>query len=64
MSAKKTRIMYVERKTESLNGPARIGRVAYSKSGRTLKYEGRKFGKVKSGHFQTDPLPASETTSM
>jgi hypothetical protein len=50
MSAKKTRIMYIERKAESLNGPARIGRVAFSKTGRTVEYRGQKFQKSKSGY--------------
>jgi hypothetical protein len=50
MSARKSRIMYIERKAESLNGPARIGRVTFSKTGRTLEYKGRKFAKSKSGY--------------
>jgi hypothetical protein len=50
MSAKKTRIMYIERKAESLNGPARIGRVTFSKTGRTVEYRGKKFQKHKSGY--------------
>lgn len=43
MSAQKTRIMYIEDKSESLNGVARIGRVTFSKSGRSLTYQGRTF---------------------
>jgi hypothetical protein len=43
MSAKKSRIMYIEEKSDGLNGPARIGRVALSKSGRSLSYAGRTF---------------------
>jgi len=43
MTAKKTRIMYIEDKSEGLNGPARIGRVTMSKSGRSLHYGGRTF---------------------
>ena len=43
MSAKKSRIMYIEDKTEGLNGPARIGRVTLSKSGQSLHYGGRTF---------------------
>jgi len=35
--------MYIEDKSEGLNGPARIGRVAMSKSGRSLHYGGRTF---------------------
>ena len=41
MSAKKTRIMYIEFKGGSVEGPARIGRVTYSKSGRSLYYGGK-----------------------
>jgi hypothetical protein len=50
MSVPKSRIMYVERKAESLNGSARIGRVALSKTGRTVEYRGQKFQKSKSGY--------------
>jgi hypothetical protein len=39
----RTRIMYIEDKSRSLNGPARIGRVTFSKSGRTIRYCGREF---------------------
>lgn len=41
----KTRIMYIEYKGEGVSGPARIGRVTFSKSGKSLYYQGR--------HFQT-----------
>jgi hypothetical protein len=43
MSTKKTRIMYIEDKSGGLNGPARIGRVTFSKSSRSLHYDGRTF---------------------
>lgn len=43
----RTRIMYVEDKSKSLNGPARIGRVRFSRSGRTLTYQGRTFRPLK-----------------
>ncbi len=46
MSAVKTRIMYIEEKADSLNGPARIGRVTLSKSGQSLTYRGRSFLRV------------------
>ncbi|MFC5456348.1 1-deoxy-D-xylulose-5-phosphate synthase [Prosthecobacter fluviatilis] len=36
----KTRIMYIENKSGGLSGPARIGRVRLSKTGRTLFYGG------------------------
>ena len=39
----KTRIMYIESKVDGLNGPARIGRVTYSKTGRTILYRGQEF---------------------
>jgi len=59
MSAKKTRIMYIEDKSEGLNGPARIGRVAMSKSGRSLHYGGRTFQSLgghgfKANYFDVD----------
>ena len=38
--------MYIELKTE-LNGPARIGRVTFSKTGRTLTYRGKSFQSLK-----------------
>jgi len=37
----KTRIMYIERKDDGINGPARIGRVSFSKSRRSLYYRGQ-----------------------
>ncbi len=43
MGRPKTRIMYIECKAESLTGPARIGRVTFSKSGRSLTYGGKTF---------------------
>ena len=39
----KTRIMWIENKTagDGLSGPARIGRVGFSKSGQSVHYAGR-----------------------
>ena len=37
------RVMYIEDKSEGLEGPARIGWVEFSKTGRTLRYRGREF---------------------
>jgi hypothetical protein len=34
----KSRIMYIEDKSEGLLGPARIGRISFSKRGKTLHY--------------------------
>ena len=47
MSTQKTRIMYIEDKSGGLNGPARIGRVTFSKTGRSVHYGGRTFQKMK-----------------
>ena len=54
MSAKKTRIMYIEDKTAGLNGPARIGRVTLSKSGQSLHYGGRTFQRLGGHGFKVD----------
>ena len=45
----RTRIMYIENKADGLTGPARIGRVSFSKTGRTLYYGGRSFQRIKGG---------------
>ena len=39
----KSRIMYIESKAEGLSGSARIGRVSFSKSGKSVYYGGRRF---------------------
>ncbi len=44
-----SRVMYIELKKDGLRGPARIGRVATSKSGKTLYYAGRTLAPLK-GH--------------
>jgi len=54
MSSKKTRIMYIEGKAESLNGPARIGRVTFSKSRRSLRYGGRTFQSLAGQGFKAN----------
>ena len=38
-----SRIMYVECKSEGAAGPTRIGRVTFSKTGCTLRYQDREF---------------------
>lgn len=50
----RTRIMYIEDKSEGLNGPARIGRVSYSKSGRSITYRGRTFQSLKGSGFKAN----------
>ena len=42
----KPRIMYIERKEGVTQGTARIGRVTYSQTGRTLYYAGRQFIRI------------------
>lgn len=39
--------MYIENKAAGLSGPARIGRVEFSKTGRTLYYGGQSFQSLK-----------------
>lgn len=50
----KTRIMYIENKSEFLNGPARIGRVTFSKTGKTIRYGGRTFQSLKGSGFKAN----------
>lgn len=54
MSALKTRIMYIESKSEGLNGAARIGCITYSKSGKSLNYGGRTFQSLKGSGFKAN----------
>jgi len=46
--------MYIESKAEGLNGPARIGRVNFSKAGRTIYYGGRSFQSLKGSGFKAN----------
>ena len=49
--------MYIESKATSLNGPARIGRVTFSKTGLTLYYKGRtlqRFQGFKANHLDVE----------
>lgn len=39
--------MYIEKATANFRGPARIGRVTFSKTGRTLYYGGREFASLR-----------------
>lgn len=50
----KSRIMYIEAKSGGLTGPARIGRVTFSKSGATLYYAGRAFRSLKGNGFKSN----------
>lgn len=44
------RIMYIECKAGSLQGPGRIGWVEFSRSGRSVYYAGKRLEKTKSGY--------------
>jgi hypothetical protein len=50
----RTRIMYIEYKGDGLVGPARIGRVSYSKTGSTLYYGGKAFQSLKGSGFKAN----------
>lgn len=54
MTNTKTRIMYIEDKSEALDGPARIGRVTISKSGRSIHYQGRTYQSLNGGGFKAN----------
>ncbi len=49
-----SRIMYVEDKSSGLEGDARIGRVYFSKTGKTLYYRNRKFQSLKGNGFKSN----------
>jgi hypothetical protein len=48
------RIMYIECKAGGLTGTARIGRVTFSKTGRTLYYRGLTFQSLKGAGFKSN----------
>lgn len=50
----KTRIMYIENKSGSLSGEARIGRVVFSKTGKSVSYAGRTFQSLKGSGFKAN----------
>lgn len=51
----KSRIMYIEYKgIDGISGPARIGRVTFSKSGRTIYYGGKQFQRLRGRGFKSN----------
>ena len=50
----RSRIMYIEDKSNGLEGDARIGRVYFSKTGKTLYYRGLKFQSLKGSGFKAN----------
>lgn len=49
-----SRIMYIERKAGALVGDARIGRVTFNKSGRTIFYRDQIFQRIFGGGFKSN----------
>ena len=52
--------MYIERKNGDLVGTARIGRVTFSKSCKSLFYQGREFGSLKGTGIKANYRSAGE----
>lgn len=50
----RSRVMYIEDKSEGLEGSAQVGRVFFSKCGNTLYYSGKKFRSLKGGGFKAN----------
>jgi len=50
----RSKIMYIENKSEGLEGEARIGRVYLSKSGKTFYYRGLRFQSLKGSGFKAN----------
>ena len=50
----KSHIMYIESKAGGVTGPARIGRVTFSKSGATIYYQGKAFQSQRGSGFKSN----------
>jgi hypothetical protein len=59
----KSRIMYIECKAGGLSGSGRIGRVSFSKTGKTLYYAGRKFETLSGRGFKENYFDVKSDTS-
>lgn len=46
--------MYIEYKVDGIVGPARIGRITFSKKGKSLYYQGRRFESLKGSGFKAN----------
>ena len=46
--------MYIEYKGDGIEGPARIGRITFSKTGKTLYYRGRRFASLVGQGFKAN----------
>src|SRR5712691_5534208 len=54
----RTRIMYMEYKGEDVVGPARIGKVTFTKTGKSVYYKGRRFTTLSGRGFKANALAA------
>ena len=59
-----TRIMYIENKGDQLESAARIGRVSFSKSGKMIYYQGRKFQSLKGKGFKSNFVDIAVQTRL
>lgn len=50
----KSKIMYIEYKGDGLEGPARIGRVTYSKTGKSVYYGGKQLQSQRGSGFKSN----------
>ena len=55
----KSRVMYIESKAGSLTGPARIGRVTFNRTGRTIFYRDHVFRRIVGGGFKSNYYDAA-----
>ena len=46
--------MYIERKAGELTGPARIGRVTFNRTGKSICYRGQVFRRIVGGGFKSN----------
>jgi len=51
---RRPRIMYIERKSGSLTGRGRIGRVTFNRTGRTIFYQDQVFRRIVGGGFKSN----------
>lgn len=51
--------MYIERKAGSLTGSARIGRVTFNRTGRTIYYRDQVFHRIVGGGFKSNHIEVS-----
>jgi hypothetical protein len=50
----KPRIMYIENKSDGESGPARIGLITFSKSGKSIYYQGKEFRSLKGSGLKSN----------